>query len=215
MRAGFNLIELIFTIVIMAGVFSVIPKIIFATNKSDSSALKQDALFNAISLTKIASTLAWDENNTDSLSILATSDNYIECNTTTHLRDGGILGENSRNCKENLSASSIGNDGESDYLSFDDIDDFNDMEIDVNLSSKTKYKIYTKVRYLNDNIFTINGDKMTITLDKSTRNTTSNIKKFKATVGYVGGRGKDRNITSFTYYSTNIGQITLDSEEWQ
>jgi hypothetical protein len=213
MRRAFNLIELIFTIVIMAGVFAVIPKIIFATNKSDSFAMKQDAFFNAISLTNIASLLAWDEENTDSMSILATANNQIECNTTTFLRKGGFLGANSRNCKEPLTASAIGADGESDYLAFNDIDDFDAHEINVTLGSKTKYKIYTTVEYFDDDIFTTNGDKMTITL-KDANDTTTNIKKFKAVVGYVGGRGKDKNITSFYYYSTNIGQITLNSEEW-
>jgi len=60
MKKAFTLVELIFTIVIMAGVFAVIPKILNMTNKSDSIALKQDALLQAVSLTNIASFLAWD-----------------------------------------------------------------------------------------------------------------------------------------------------------
>ncbi len=213
MRAGFNLIELIFTIVIMAGIFVVIPKIIFATNKSDTFALKQEAFFNAISLTNIASFLAWDENSTKTLSILATSDNFIACDKSTFLRSGGFLSSHGRNCKEDFNASEISSDGESDYLLFNDIDDFDGKSIDVNLSTKTKYKIFTQVRYLDDNIFNVSGSKMTITLDDSSHTTTSNIKKFKATVSYAGKRG-DKNISSFYYYSTNIGQITLNSESW-
>jgi len=216
MRAAFNLIELIFTIVIMAGIFAVIPKIIFATNKSDSFALKQEAFMSAISLTEIASALAWDENNTESMSILATSgDSSFDCNATTHfIRIGGILGAHTRNCKETLAASTIGNDGESDYLEYDDIDDFDGEVIDVNLSAKTKYKIYTQVRYLNDAVFTTSGNTMTIVLDNAARTTTSNIKKFKATISRIDRGGHEKNITSFYYYSTNIGQITLNSEEW-
>ncbi len=215
MRRAFNLIELIFTIVIMAGIFAVIPKIIFATNKSDSFAMKQDAFFNAVSLTNIASLLAWDEKNTDSMSILTTADNHIPCDTTTFLRVGGFLGANSRNCKEDFSASSIGADGESDYLSYDDIDDFNNTTIDVNLSTTIKkYEIITKVNYLVEPSFSVTGNKMTINLNETPSSTTTNIKKFKATVRYVGGRGKDKNISSFHYYSTNIGQITLNSEAW-
>lgn len=215
MRAGFNLIELIFTIVIMAGIFAVLPRIIFATNKSDTFALKQEALFNTISLTNIASLLAWDENNTHTLSILATSGNSsFDCNTTTFLRLGGFLGDNSRKCKEDFSASLIGVDAlESDYLLFDDIDDFNGTLIDVNLSSLAKYKILTQVRYLNDSVFSVSGNKMTIILDNLINENSSNIKKFKATVSYAGKKG-DKNISSFYYYSTNIGQITLNSETW-
>ncbi len=213
MRAGFNLIELIFTIVIMAGIFAVLPKIIFITNKSDIFAMKQEALFNTISLTNIASLLAWDENNTKTLSILQTSgDNLFDCNETTSLRNGNFSGANSRKCKESFSASAIGADGVSDYLLFNDIDDFNGTSIDVNLSSFAKYKIYTEVSYLDDSSFTLAGSKMTIVLGDAINNT-SNIKKFKATVSYAGKRG-DKNISSFYYYSTNIGQITLDSEIW-
>jgi len=214
MRRAFNLIELIFTIVIMAGIFAVIPKIVFATNKSDSFAMKQDALFSAVSLTNIASALAWDENNTESLSILATANNSIPCDTTTFLRVGGFLGANTRNCKESFSASAIGSDGESDYLSYNDIDDFNNTTIAVNINTKIKYQITVKVDYLVDTIFSTSGNKMTITLDKTTSSTTTNIKKLKTTVSYIGGRGKDYNISSFYYYSANIGQITLNSEEW-
>jgi hypothetical protein len=198
----------------MAGIFAIIPKIIFAINKSDSFAIKQDALFSAVSLTNIASLLSWDENNTKSMSILTTAGNNIPCDTTTFLRAGGFLGLNTRNCKESYAASNIGDDGESDYLSYNDIDDFNAATIDVNLSSKTKYQITTKVDYLVDTIFSISGNKMTIILDKTPSPTTTNIKKLKTTVRYVGGRGKDKNISSFYYYSTNIGQITLNSEEW-
>jgi len=148
------------------------------------------------------------------MSILSTSDNHVECNTTTHLRKGGFLGAFTRNCEEDLSASAISSDGKSDYLDFDDIDDFDGKEVNVTIGVKTKFKIYTQVRYLNDNVFTTSGNTMTIVLDNTTRATTSNIKKFKAIIGYVGGRGKDKNISSFSYYSTNIGQITLNSEAW-
>lgn len=218
MRAAFNLIELIFTIVIMAGIFAVIPKIVFATSKSDNSAIKQEAFFNAISLTNIASLLAWDENNTQSMSILTTSgDTSLECNTTTFIRVGGFLGENSRNCKETYSASKIGvDDGENDYLSYDDIDDFaSNPAIDVNLKNgKTKYKIYAQVRYLPDAVFTTTGDTMKIDLNASTISQTSNIKKFKATISHINRGGVEKNITSFYYYATNIGQMLLNSEEW-
>ena len=78
MKKAFTLVELIFTIVIMAGVFAVIPKILNMTNKSDSIALKQDALLQAVSLTNIASFLAWDANNSATTDIQKTSNNYIQ-----------------------------------------------------------------------------------------------------------------------------------------
>lgn len=217
MKRAFTLIELIFTIVIMAGIFAVIPKILSATSRSDTFVLKQDALLSAYSLTSLASHLAWDENNTDSLSILATTDNIIECNTTTQKRKGGFLGHNSRTCKDILSASAIGADsGETSYLVYDDIDDFNSSDpIDVNNSlGQTVYEINTSVAYLDDNIISVNGTHMDIILDNTVTNKTTNIKKFTANVRYVGNRGRAQNIASFYYYSANLGQMLLNEEAW-
>ena len=132
------------------------------------------------------------------------------------MRQGGFLSTYTRSCQEDKDASVIGVDsGEviDDYQNFDDIDDFNATNIDVDLSAKTKYKIFTEVNYLDDDIFTVSTDdkNMTIILDSTKKSTTTNIKKFKATTYSIKS---DRNISSFFYYSTNIGQITLNSEEW-
>jgi prepilin-type N-terminal cleavage/methylation domain-containing protein len=218
MKKAFTLIELIFTIVIMAGVFAVIPKILNMTNKSDSIALKQDALLQAVSLTNIASFLAWDEQNTQNIDILQTTTDNNHCDSAgTHMRSGSYKSQNGRVCEQTLNASTIGSDGESSYMEYDDIDDFNGSDIDVNTSTnKAKYKIYTSVDYLLDDatIFVENGNKLTIDLNKTTKSTNyTNIKKFKAKVGYVG-RGIDHNITSFRYFSANLGTFTLNSRAW-
>jgi len=71
-REGFTLIELIFSMVIIALVFTVIPKIIYAFNKSDTFSVREDALFNGVSLTNMISRLPWDENNTEHNDILLT-----------------------------------------------------------------------------------------------------------------------------------------------
>ena len=222
MRNGFTLIELIITIVIMAGVFAVIPKIMFATGKSDAFALRQDALFEALSLTKIASKLAWDENNTDHLDILQTQSSYFECNTSTKLRHGSYISSNGRVCAQPLYASlPLGADtGESDYLDFDDIDDFDGSEVNASVITPSgfaqkKYRLSNSVVYLTDAVTQDNGTVMKIDLSLSSISpTTTNIKKFTSKVRYVGSRGKERNISTFFYYSTNIGQISLAYRNW-
>jgi len=217
MKRGFTLIELIISIVIMAGVFAVIPKIMLVAGKSDAFALKQDALSQALSLTHIASRLAWDENNTDHLDILQTQSTYFECNTTKKLRAGSYLTPDGRRCEQNLFASfSLGADaGEDDYLTFDDIDDFNGSEVNAFVSGKKKYQLSNRVVYLEDNITDDNGTILHIDLSLSNdSNRSTNIKKFTSKVRYIGNRGKERNISSFAYYSTNIGQISLAYRNW-
>jgi len=117
MRKGFTLIEIIFTIVIMAGIFMVIPKILMIASKNERFAMKQDAYFNAISLTKIASSLAWDENSTETLGALSTTIGNIPCDSATNIRAGSFLSLNGRTCQDTLVASSIGSEEGSDGCS--------------------------------------------------------------------------------------------------
>jgi prepilin-type N-terminal cleavage/methylation domain-containing protein len=217
-KHGFTLIELIITIVIMAGIFAVIPKIVFTTAKSDTFSMKQDALTQALSLTEIASALAWDENNTDHLDILQTESQNFECNTTLRFRPGSYLSPNGRMCEKNLFATLHPGpeNGENDYTLFDDIDDFNAQEINASVAGKRKYKLITGVHYLTDAITSENATAMTIDLSQSSPvdNNSTNIKKFTATVRYAGKRGREYNISTFSYYSTNIGQISLAYRNW-
>jgi prepilin-type N-terminal cleavage/methylation domain-containing protein len=217
MRRGFTLIELIITIVIMAGVFMVIPKILIATGKSDRFSTRQDALMQAVSLTQMASRMAWDENNTAYTDILQTDSGVFECNTTLKYRIGSYLSANGRMCTQPITATlPLGAEsGESDYTMYDDIDDYAGSEINITYKGSPKYRLTNRVVYLNDAIVTQNGNDLTIDLSAATPSTTSTaIKRFSTKVRYVGKRGKARNITSFYYYSTNIGQITLAARNW-
>jgi prepilin-type N-terminal cleavage/methylation domain-containing protein len=217
MRKAFTLIEMIFTIVIMAGIFMVIPKIVMIAGKNESFAIKQDAYLNAISLTKLASSLAWDEANVHSLDILSTSTAPIECNATSHyIRVGSFLSENARTCKENLSASNIGSEEGSDYLTFDDIDDFNGTTINTTTHGAIKYQIETIVEYLSPAISYANHH-MDINLHTSTPTIlSSDIKKLVTTIKYNGKRASRQGevLATFHYNSANIGQFTLNKREW-
>jgi len=70
-RRGITLIELIFSIVILSIVFSIVPKIIFASNKSMQTSMKEDALFNAYTLLGSIIKLPWDENTYETGNILS------------------------------------------------------------------------------------------------------------------------------------------------
>ncbi len=219
-RRAFTLVELIITIVIMAGIFAVIPKILATSNKSDAITLKQDALLQGVSITYLASFLTWDTQNTSSLDILSTASGYFPCDASTKIRKGSYLSANGRKCEQSLSASSISSEGESDYKNFDDVDDFNGTIIDVNTSSgKKRYELNITVEYITDgntSVFVENGDKLTIDLSKSSSSaTTTNLKRFKAKIKYAGRDiSKKGTIASFSYTSANLGGFTLNKREW-
>jgi len=207
MRRGLSLIELIFTIVIIAIVFTVIPKVILSLNKSDSFTIRQDALFNAISLTQMISRLPWDENDTNSTDILHTQSGNFICNNLSKRRIGGFIG--SRGCKDNLSASVISSDGQSNYLYFNDFDDYNDANI-----SASYYGLDIRVNYIDDNI-TYDGQKAIFTLNATPKSTTTNLKMLDINVSYRGRRGKVRQLSQFSYISSNIGATILHERVWK
>ncbi len=218
-REGFTLIELIFSMVIIALVFTVIPKIIFAFNKSDSFSIREDALFNGVSLSAMISRLPWDENNTLHNDILLSNstNTLFDCNTTSHYRIGGFIG--SRNCENNLSASTISSDGQSDIVYFNDFDDFNDINISAKLNGDTLYILSNRVFYaLDDNtVFKYNYSNRSVTIDLSEANETNhttNLKMLKMDVLYSGKRGPRRKISNFYYISSNIGQILIKKKSW-
>ncbi len=220
MKRAFSLIEMIFVIVIMAGIFAVIPKIIFAANKSDTFANKQDAIFHTFSLAQVVSVLPWDENNTLTSEILQTDgDAAFACDANTHMRRGGYLSVNGRRCSQQYAASFIGSDsGENDYLLYDDLDDFDGVRIDANTSGgKRRYILAAEADYLSDdaNVFDESGTSLTIDLSKATISTvTTNIKRLKIVAAYAGKREAERNVTAFSYHSANIGQFVLGRRAW-
>jgi len=137
MRHGLTLIEMIFSMIIIATVFTVVPKIIFSSNKAIALSMKEDALFNAYALMGSISKLAWDENTLVDGKNLNTADN-----TCSDYRIGGFLG--SRNCIDSsLYASSIGSDG-GDY---DDVDDYDGYVEPITVGTENRYNLSTTVEY--------------------------------------------------------------------
>jgi hypothetical protein len=221
MRRGISLIELIFTIVIIGVVFTVIPKIVLALNKSDEFAIKQDALFNGITITQMISRLSWDENSVNNNDVLKAGSNpFLECNATTHYRIGGFIG--SRNCDEfnNTKQASdsllfgLNDSNENSYSYFDDVDDFNAQSIDANTSNGKKYGLHVNVAYISDTIDYSFAQKAIINLTTSPT-PTSNLKLIDVNVTYQGKRGEANTpITQFSYISSNIGKFFLAKRTW-
>jgi len=207
MRSGLSLIELIFTIVIIALVFTVIPKVVLSLNKADSFVIRQDALFNGASMVNMISKLPWDEANTNAADILHTNSIHFTCNSSDFMRKGSFIG--SRNCEHNMT-SSLGSDGETNYEAYNDFDDYA-SESNITVSP---YRLDTNVTYITDD-YAYTGQKITIDLNTSTISPTStNLKKLNLTVNYAGKRGKPRQLTQFEYISSNIGQMILHKRTW-
>ncbi len=218
-RRGFTLIELIFSMVIIALVFTVIPKIIYAFNKSDIFSVREDALLNGVSMVNMISKLPWDENNTEYNDVLktASSSAVFDCNVSTGYRVGGFTG--SRNCENNLSASAISSDGESDTAFFNDFDDFDDINITTKLNGNTLYTLSNRVKYITDDnsVFKYNyaSRSAVVLLNKvAISSNSTNLKRLKLNVYYSGNRGKTRDITNFSYISSNIGQTLIKKRSW-
>ena len=196
MHKGLTLIELIFSMMIIAVVFTIIPKIVFVSNKSLELSKKEDALFNAYSLMGSINRLSWDDNTINSGGkILDTSDNSCD-----DRRIGGFLG--SRNCIESdLSASSIGIEGSD----FNDIDDYDGSTTDVNAtingSNKNIYDINTTVAYV-ENDYTSSAN-------------TKELKEVKTTVYSGADNNKMTGFkASFVYFSANLGHIQIKKRAW-
>ena len=190
MRRGVTLIELIFSMLIIAIVFTVIPKIIFASNKSLQLSMKEDALYNAYSLLGSIIKLTWDENTMVNGKIL---DTFI--NTCDGKRVGGFIG--SRNCIDSdLSASSIGRE-DSNY---NDVDDYFDYNETVGVLDR-KYVLSVDVNYVDNNY--------------ANSATTEELKEINATITSDASNNKIKNFqSSFFYHSANLGHIQIKKEPW-
>lgn len=211
MRKAFTLIEMIITMVIVGLVFMVVPKIIFVTNKSFETVIKEDALFNAISLAYMVSSLPWDENNTKSDAILLSDSSFSEylCDSSTGFyRIGGFKG--SRNCISAATPPAASAIGAEDSLR-NDIDDYDGYSIETSTPKGVKYKMDISVRYMNDP-----GAGSIVDLSAlSEASNSSNIKEVKITVSNSASNQKSPFRSTIYYHSANIGQIYINKRAWR
>ena len=224
MKKSFSLIELIFTIVIIAFVFTVVPKVIYTTNKTFEFSLKEDGIFNMMTKMMDISLLDWDENNTQYYDILLTNNkNVLECNSSDskNIRIGGFYSGDlySRICPNNQNISHIGiDDDEDDESDFDDVDDYDNNKTNATKKSgrkKERYTIYITVGYSDEwtkSDYDYTKQTLKWKFNDNTNKSASNIKFIKVT---LQDNQYDKNISNAKYWSANIGKIPyIESEQW-
>ncbi len=222
MRKGLTLIELILTMVIIAVVFTVIPKLILSMNQGAQTTIKEEAAYNALALMGAIVNLPWDANNTDQEQILHTTAGsaVYECSATNlnpFYRIGGFIG--SRHCRPtdtdlNLTASlTLGR--ESDGL-YNDVDDYDiSLNADNNCSraaGKALYTLTPTVRYVNDPL--VAGSALALSDTNLSSGQSSNTKRIIVNVGYHSDNKHSGCISAFEYQSFNIGHIQINSRSW-
>ncbi len=201
MKKAFTLIELIFSMVIIAIAFSVLPKVLYMASKNATTSLKEEAMYNAIAYAGLIRASAWDENNTDFDDILlvngADRNASYDCNTSTGYRIGGFVG--SRNCLEDKNASALGSDGGD----LDDIDDFASVSA-KNSNSSRQYDVNATITYVGDTFFTT-----------ATSSSLTNSKRIKIIV-YPKKKASELGNAfvqlNFTLY--NLGQLRVNKRSW-
>ena len=208
MKKAFTLIELIFSMVIIAIAFSVLPKILQLSIKSSTTSLKEEAMFNAVAYVGLIKSTAWDEENTkiDDILLVTAGNSVYDCNQTTGYRRGGMKG--SRNCFGKKYASVLG----SDSNDLDDMDDFITLNA-KNYNSSRDYNLTVTENYIDD--ITLNATQYTITYPPNATDTT-NTKLITVTVqANKKGNVLGNSFVKIPFIAQNIGQIKVNRRVWQ
>jgi len=232
MRRAVTIVELIFSMVIIAFVFTIVPKMISVTAKSSEQGKKEDAIFNALSVLATTSYLAWDEaqtiyENNGSIITINNGQNDFNCTEESNYkcRRGAFYTENEncpRACYGEIDVANIGYDsGDNDEFGADDIDDINGSEnnelfeslgyIDyVSGSRVLDYNITANIYFVSD--INLNGQEENITIDlnqtQSSNPDRTNVKFVNVKVRRNDGSSKaglGSSIASFYYFAFNLG----------
>ena len=205
MKKGLTLIELIFTIVIIAFVFSVVPKMFQVTNKTLAFSSKEDALFNMYSQIMDIILKEYDEENTKYDDILLSGESgNLECKTDTGYRVGGFKG--SRNCFHKVYESDIPSSPKNPKVA---IEDYNGLNYQITSGNK-EYNLSVTVGYIDDGFnYDYSNQKVSFQFTNRSNDVKSNIKRVKVEV--LSGNNV---ISSVVYDSANIGHIEIKSVLW-
>ena len=210
MRKALTLIELIFTIVILSFVVMVVPKMIYTSNKQLEFSTKEDAIFNLMAKVSDVVFKEYDENNTNTDAILLDGNGDLSCNPSTGYRVGGF--KSGRNCLfSDFTESHIGLDDNDNDVP-DDIDDYNSSPLnrEVEENGHKTYLFSIEVGYTNEwNKNYYKNSALVYEFDDSFTPSFTNIKRVKILVSQ-----NDNNISSISYYSTNIGHTLIQSSTW-
>jgi len=207
MKKSFTLIELIFSMVIIAMAFTVLPKILQVSARVSTQSIKEEALYSGVALMWYIQASAWDENNTeyDDILIVSNGDSEYDCNNTTHLRNGGFVG--SRNCKNDIYASNLGKDSDDNGLN-DDVDDFTSYKVS-NYNNSRDYNLSVKVNYVDDMNLSEENFKTSI------KSSSTNTKYIAIDINSTNSKKTSgKNIAQLKLWMFNIGQIQINRIPW-
>lgn len=192
-RHALTLVELIFSIVIIAIVFTVVPKLMFVTTKTMEFSSKEDGLFAGIALMGNIVRLPWDSNTTVSQGKILDTD-VKDC---TDYRVGGFIG--SRNCIGTSATATHKNNFGTTTAEYGDVDDYDGYSSTTTSPTvgRISYDLNVSVDYA-DNNFNASA-------------TTNDIKKAKVN---VTTNSRTKLCSSFFYYSANLGHIQINKRVW-
>ena len=207
-KKAFTLIELIFSMVIIAIAFTVLPKMLQLATKSSKQNIKEEGLYNAVALMGLIQSTAWDEANTeyDDILLVKNGNSSYECDTTTGYRIGGFTG--SRNCKNKQNASETLALESNDNNTPDDMDDFATYDAQNHNDSRA-YKLIVSTKYVDD----ITPSETTFHTTTSSQST--NIKYITIDINATKKQSVlGEHIARFYYFSSNIGQMQVNKRVW-
>jgi len=209
-KSAFTLIELIFSMVIIAIAFTVLPKIMQLATKVSAQNLREEAMYNAVAYIGLIKSTAWDENNTmvdDILHVSSEGNSNYVCNSTTTYRIGGFDG--SRNCRNDKSASVIGVDNDENEFR-DDMDDFNGSIDATNDTHSREYDLNVTVKYVKD----IAENEASFVSEQ--RSDTTNTKEINITVIVTKKQeALGNSLVKMSFIAQNIGQQRINRRNWQ
>lgn len=218
MRKGVAMIELIFSIVIMAFVFAALPKIMTQVKHASTFGVKQESIALLATQVNLVMSNEWDDKNTRSnysSFILNTNGNEsLNKNETTSLRGARTIYKNTRLYSEieNVPASTdliIEYDKNTSHI-MDDVDDFNEREVKLMLEGDIESKDYldkeikikTVVKYAS---YTGNFNaKEIVVVNNGTTETVTNIKSIEAKLTTDSEKYKDTKLI-LKSFASNIG----------
>ncbi len=211
-RKSFSLIEILFSIVIIATILTPIPSLLKSIDNISHEVVYKNSLFLGLKHTILILSLPWDENvyeddkyimrilDTNSSHFTRKSDNLISRNynenrlyfetDTNHSRFASIDFNDSNDIDEN------------NKTIRDDIDDFNN----TNNVKTENFNFNVSVFYIKDEIFDNNSSFINLSLDENNLKLDENSSNLK----FIKLTGKESIINGFEfqfkYISTNIGE---------
>ena len=238
-KSGIAMIELIFALVIIGIVLLSSPMLIQQSIKSSFIGTQQESISAISTHTAILLSKHWDEgdaNNTTGVAPIITIGNP-QPNSPFNL--GGIVDINlssrtSSIVDNNITASPIGPDyNETDFSSFDDIDDYNNIDLNLTIfnnevtsTNEGEYidqdiVIHTKVTFANDRPNGSNTLTAPVINAGNTIYTNSDISPYESNIKFISvnlttknsAEELDKNIT-LNVFSCNLGTYTLGEAQY-